>query len=63
VRALELYRRERFVLEVNAGYLALREDKSAWHADLKERSGWDTTLADGLSGKRPSKRSRRRKRA
>lgn len=60
VAALELYRRERFVARVNAGYALLREETAAWKDHLAEREAWDSTLADGVPT--PSKPPRRRKR-
>ena len=60
VEALELYRRERFLARVNAGYSLLREEPAAWKDHLAERKAWDSTLADGVPA--PSKPPRRRKR-
>ena len=48
VEALELYRRERFVARVNAGYSLLREETAAWKEHLAERDSWDATLEEGL---------------
>ena len=47
-RAIEEYRRQQFLDEVNAGYAALRKDARAWKQELAERRAWDVTLADGL---------------
>jgi predicted transcriptional regulator len=47
-RAVESYRRQRFVEEANAAYAALQADSQAWREELKEREAWDATLADGL---------------
>lgn len=67
--ALEAYRRERFLSAVNAGYAALREDKSAWAGVIEERTAWDPVLLDGLSAevagqpeprRRPGRRGARR---
>ena len=60
VEALELYRRERFVARVNAGYSLLREETAAWKGHLAEREAWDSTLEDGVPGM--AKPPRRRKR-
>ena len=60
VEALELYRRERFVARVNAGYSLLREETVAWKDHLAERNAWDATLEDGLPAE--MKRPRRKKR-
>ncbi len=46
--AIELYRRQLFLSEVNAGYASLRQDPQAWSEIAEERSEWDATLADGL---------------
>ncbi|HEX5717587.1 MAG TPA: toxin-antitoxin system protein [Thermoanaerobaculia bacterium] len=47
-KAVEEYRRRRFLEDVNAAYLALREDPEAWKELEEERSAWDATLMDGL---------------
>lgn len=47
-KAVEEYRRRRFLEEVNAAYAALREDPEAWQEVEEERSAWDATLGDGL---------------
>ncbi len=60
VEALELYRRERFVARVNAGYSQLREETAAWKDHLAKRDAWDATLSDGLPAE--PKRPRRKKR-
>ena len=60
VEALELYRRERFVARVNAGYSLLREETAAWKDHLAEREAWDSTLDDGVP--KVTKPPRRRKR-
>ncbi len=46
-RAIENYRRERFLEAVNATYAELRRDQSAWKAELDERDEWSGTSADG----------------
>ena len=46
--ALEVYRRQRFLDEVNAGYAQLRSDRRSWEEWTMERDVWDRTLADGL---------------
>jgi predicted DNA-binding protein len=60
VEALELYRRERFVLRVNAGYAALRDEPQVWRTHLAESALWDTTLADGFPAERPLLRRKKR---
>jgi predicted transcriptional regulator len=47
-KAIEQYRRERFLREANADYAALQKDKSAWKAEFRERETWDGALYDGL---------------
>jgi len=45
-RAIESYRRERFLQEANRAYAALRQNKKAWAEEMTERKDWDQTLAD-----------------
>lgn len=47
-KAVELYRRQRFLEEANRAFEALRDDDSAWKAEQAEREQWDITLANGL---------------
>ena len=47
-KAVEEYRRRRFLEDVNAAYAALREDPEAWKEVEEEHSAWDVTLGDGL---------------
>ncbi|MGH2516516.1 MAG: toxin-antitoxin system protein [Ktedonobacterales bacterium] len=47
-RALEEYRRRRFLEEANAEFAALRNDPEAWQEELDEREAWDSTLMDGI---------------
>jgi hypothetical protein len=49
--AIDHYRRDKFLDEVNAAYAALRTDPKGWKAELAERALWDKTLADGLNDK------------
>ena|SRR5688572_11600150 len=51
-RALEAYRRQRFLEEVNEGYARMQADPAARDAFDTELAGWDHAIADGLSGKR-----------
>ena len=48
-RALERYRRDRFLRAANADFAALRHDHSAWKEELRDREHWDQTLSDGLT--------------
>ena len=47
-KAIEEYRRKRFLEAVNADYAALRADPEAWAEHQKELALWDCTLMDGL---------------
>ena len=47
-KAVELYRRQRFLEESNRAFEALRADASAWKGEQAERGLWDITVADGL---------------
>ncbi|HXV64611.1 MAG TPA: hypothetical protein VEK15_28195 [Vicinamibacteria bacterium] len=62
--ALEVYRRQRFLDEVNAGYEDLRRDAPSWEAWTAEGALWDQILSDGLAAEpKPSHgvpRSRRK---
>jgi hypothetical protein len=49
--AVEHYRRDKFLDEVNTAYSTLRSDPKGWKAELAERALWDKTLADGLNDK------------
>lgn len=50
-RAIEEYRRQRFLQEANAAYATLRNNPKAWKAELAERKEWDVTMADGQEDK------------
>ncbi len=47
-RAVEAYRRRRFLEEANADFAALRANAGAWAEELAERRDWDAALGDGL---------------
>jgi hypothetical protein len=47
-KALQVYRREMFFKQMNAGYAELRADPEAWAEHQAERKLWDATLPDGL---------------
>ena len=49
--AIDHYRRDKFLDEVNTAYATLRSDPKRWNAELAERALWDKTLADGLNDK------------
>jgi hypothetical protein len=42
-KAIELYRRERFLRQVNEGYARLNSDETSLGADSKERKAWVAT--------------------
>jgi hypothetical protein len=46
-KAVEEYRRRRFLEDVNAAYAALRNDPEAWQEIQAERAEWEA-LPDGL---------------
>jgi hypothetical protein len=48
-KAIEAYRRQLFLEEVNKAYSALRENPKAWSQVEKDRAAWDATLGDGLA--------------
>jgi len=50
-KAIERYRRERFLRSANEDYQAVRRTPEAWEQELQERAVWDPTLADGLDPK------------
>jgi predicted transcriptional regulator len=46
-RAIEEYRRNRFLQEANKAYLLLKENPGKWKVEMDERKQWEATLADG----------------
>ena len=60
--AVELYRRRRFLEEVNAAYMPLRQNAETWRAVERERSEWDNALGDGLPEKKATVGSEHRSR-
>jgi predicted transcriptional regulator len=46
-RAIENYRRERFLDAVNDTFAALRANRAAWTSELNEREEWNGTNRDG----------------
>jgi hypothetical protein len=48
-RAIESYRRQRFLEAANRQYAALRDDSKIWAKENAERDAWDDALADGLN--------------
>jgi predicted transcriptional regulator len=47
-KAIEIYRRQRFLAGLNADFASLRKNKAAWADELAERQAWDAALTDGL---------------
>ena len=47
-KAVELYRRQRFLQESNRAFAALRADQKAWKSEQAERALWDAAVGDGL---------------
>lgn len=47
-KAVEAYRRDRFLKQANEGFAALRRDPKKWQAELDERAAWDASIADDL---------------
>ena len=48
-KAIEHYRREKFLRDANADFAALKRNSKAWKEELREREVWEQTLADGLA--------------
>jgi hypothetical protein len=48
-KAIQQYRRQRFLDESNAAFQRLRDEPASWQEVLDERRVWDGALADGLS--------------
>jgi predicted DNA-binding protein len=46
--AIEYYRRDRFLDDVNAAFANLRSDPKAWKEEQAERALWHKTLNDGM---------------
>jgi predicted transcriptional regulator len=47
-RAIEEYRRKRFLEKANEAFASLKLDPKAWARELEERRAWDATLRDDL---------------
>lgn len=47
-KAVEIYRRQRFLEESNRAFEALRANPAMWKAEKAEREAWDITLGDRL---------------
>ncbi len=49
-KAIEAYRRQRFLRGLAADFEALRSDPVAWEEEIREREAWDAALSDDLHG-------------
>jgi hypothetical protein len=47
-KALEAYRRQRFLEDANRAFANLKADRDAWGQEAEERKLWESTLADGM---------------
>ena len=47
-KAIEAYRRQRFLDEAATAYHALKKNSKLWKEELAERKAWDATSKDGL---------------
>jgi hypothetical protein len=48
--ALELYRRQQLLADMNRDFALLRRDSDAWDEEMVERDVWDLTLGDATGG-------------
>jgi predicted DNA-binding protein len=48
--ALELYRRQQLLADMNRDFAAMRRDDDAWNQEMVERDVWDLTLGDATGG-------------
>ena len=48
--ALELYRRQQLLADMNRDFAAMRRDGDAWREEMVERDVWDLTLGDATGG-------------
>jgi hypothetical protein len=46
--ALEDLRRRRILEATNQAFIKLKENKSEWQEEIKERELWENTLTDGV---------------
>ena len=56
-KALEQYRRQRFLEQCTVAYAALQQDTQAWADYQEELAAWDVTLMDGLDPEEGRKES------
>jgi predicted transcriptional regulator len=50
-KAIERYRRQRFLEAANASYAALKANRKKWEEEIAERELWDRTNADSVKDK------------
>ncbi len=50
-KAIERYRREKFLEDANAAYAVLKANPRTWRDEIAERELWENTLGDGLGEK------------
>lgn len=48
--ALERYRRQQLLADMNRDFAAMRRDTEAWSEEATERDIWDITLGDATGG-------------
>lgn len=46
--ALDTYRRQQLLDEINAAYSRLKSSPGEWQEELEERRAWDNALVDGM---------------
>lgn len=46
--ALDMYRRNQLLAEMNVAYGRLRADPAAWAEEAEERTAWEGTIGDGV---------------
>ena len=47
-KAIDQYRRQKFLEECHVAYCALQQDPAAWKDYQEETAAWDAALMDGL---------------
>lgn len=47
-KAVERYKRDIFLEQLNQDFRCLRENEEDWNVELEERRLWDNTLLDGV---------------
>ena len=47
-RAVEAYRRQKFLVALNEDFAALRRNQKEWQDEIEERKLWEQTLSDGV---------------